>query len=86
MIDRGILTAVLLVVAFYLYKLLRVGKRESFLPDGPKTKPIVGNALDIPSRYSFLHFTELSVRCTRNSLFSSTKSPVTAKIWSHLQP
>ena len=37
-----------------IFKLLRWGRRESFLPPGPPTVPILGNILDFPTVYPWL--------------------------------
>lgn len=39
-----------LLVFFLLFKVLRIGSRESSLPPGPPTLPILGNAHLLPSR------------------------------------
>ncbi len=40
--------AALGLVLYGIYRLLQVGKRDSRLPPGPPTVPILGNALQIP--------------------------------------
>jgi len=39
-------------------KLLSIGKREQYLPPGPPTIPILGNALMVPAKFAQLKFTE----------------------------
>lgn len=40
---------ILAAVIWVAYKILRIGHRESYLPPGPPTKPILGNILDFPT-------------------------------------
>ena len=40
--------AVLLLVLLGAWKLLRMGRRDSRLPPGPPTVPVLGNAHQIP--------------------------------------
>lgn len=47
--SQTFLTAAGLLLAYGLYRLFQVGKRDPRLPPGPPTKPILGNMLDIPS-------------------------------------
>ena len=42
------------VILWAIFKLLRWGRRESFLPPGPPTLPILGNILDFPTVYPWL--------------------------------
>ncbi|KAJ7677845.1 hypothetical protein DFH06DRAFT_561629, partial [Mycena polygramma] len=49
------LGALLVCVAAWLRKL---GAREAGLPPGPPTLPILGNALQMPTKYAHLKFTE----------------------------
>lgn len=39
------------LVLWTVFKLLRWGRRESFLPPGPPTIPILGNILDFPDAH-----------------------------------
>ncbi|KAL0576523.1 hypothetical protein V5O48_005443 [Marasmius crinis-equi] len=52
--------ALVLLVAWAVYKLWKVGQRESFLPPGPPTKPIIGNIDIMPLKDPQLKFTEWS--------------------------
>ncbi|KAI1824706.1 cytochrome P450 oxidoreductase [Xylaria intraflava] len=47
-----------LVLAFLAYKLSRVGQRDSKMPPGPPTRPIVGNEHLIPKSNAHFIFTE----------------------------
>lgn len=47
--SKTILTTTGLLLFYGIYRLLQVGKRDSRLPPGPPTVPILGNMLDIPS-------------------------------------
>jgi hypothetical protein len=38
-----------LVLAYGLYRLLQVGKRDPRMPEGPPTVPLLGNFHQIPS-------------------------------------
>ncbi|KAL1721917.1 cytochrome P450 [Schizophyllum commune] len=40
------------------YKILRTASREHGLPPGPPTRPIFGNALQVPTKGMYLRFTE----------------------------
>jgi hypothetical protein len=53
---RPILTAVVVVILAALYRLAQVGKRDSRLPPGPPTIPVLGNATHIPPRYAHLKY------------------------------
>ncbi|KAG8949194.1 hypothetical protein FRC04_008992 [Tulasnella sp. 424] len=46
------------IVAGGIVELLRVGRRESDLPPGPPTKPVVGNLADFPLSEPHLRFAE----------------------------
>lgn len=52
--------SVCVVVLWAIFKLLRWGRRESFLPPGPPTDPILGNLFDFPTVYPWLKFTEMA--------------------------
>ena len=43
-----------IVVLWAIFKVLRWGRREAFLPPGPPTVPILGNLLDFPTVYPWL--------------------------------
>ncbi|KAL0953162.1 hypothetical protein HGRIS_004424 [Hohenbuehelia grisea] len=47
-----------LILAFGVSLLLRVGSRAQDLPPGPKTTPILGNALQFPTKFPCLRFTQ----------------------------
>ncbi|KAM0749101.1 cytochrome P450 [Meredithblackwellia eburnea MCA 4105] len=55
-----VLTAILCVVGYGLYRLLQTGKRASGLPPGPATLPVLGNATHIPPRYAHLYFQKIA--------------------------
>lgn len=42
-------TLVVAIVAYGVYRLLQIGKREPGLPPGPPTVPLFGNMLQIPA-------------------------------------
>jgi hypothetical protein len=42
-------TFTVLTVVFGLYRVLQIGKRDSRMPNGPPTLPILGNFHQIPS-------------------------------------
>ncbi|KAG8949193.1 hypothetical protein FRC04_008991 [Tulasnella sp. 424] len=46
-------------VALVIIKLLSMGQRESDLPPGPPTRPLIGNLLDVPLTKPYLAFTTL---------------------------
>jgi len=52
------LTAV--VVAWTMIKLFNIGKRDSNLPPGPPTLPLLGNIASFPSEHIYLKLTEWS--------------------------
>ncbi|KAI3598435.1 cytochrome [Moniliophthora roreri] len=54
------ITVIFLVFLFALVWLLRFGKRESYLPPGPPTLPLLGNIHVLPTRYPHDKFTEWS--------------------------
>ncbi|KIX96153.1 uncharacterized protein Z520_07931 [Fonsecaea multimorphosa CBS 102226] len=65
-----------LLVAFLLYAFLFIGRREKGLPPGPPTAPIIGNIHQIPTKGSYLTFTEWSK--TYGGIFSLKLGPGTA--------
>lgn len=52
----GSASAVAATVA--IFRILRIGRRESDIPPGPPTRPILGNLLDYPQIEPHLVFTE----------------------------
>ncbi|KAI3609029.1 cytochrome p450 [Moniliophthora roreri] len=46
------------LLAWLLFKALRIGRRERFLPPGPPTVPILGNMHVFPTESPHLKFTE----------------------------
>ncbi|KAG8902890.1 hypothetical protein FRC00_000485, partial [Tulasnella sp. 408] len=46
-------------IALAVAKILSIGQRESDLPPGPPTRPIIGNLLDFPLSKPYLAFTAL---------------------------
>ena len=50
--------ALLLAATWLLYKALKIGQRESFLPPGPPTTPLVGNLLQLPVLGTHFAFTK----------------------------
>jgi hypothetical protein len=46
------------LLAWAIYKLVNLGKRQKGLPPGPPTVPVLGNALVLPPRYAHLYFQE----------------------------
>jgi len=56
----GPLWTLVLLIAFYiLYRISRIGKRESNLPPGPPTIPLLGNLLQIPVNGFYKQFASL---------------------------
>lgn len=47
----AVTTFATIAVLWGLYRLSRIGERQSYLPPGPPTKPVVGNLLDFPTHY-----------------------------------
>ncbi|KAG8938786.1 hypothetical protein FRC03_006908, partial [Tulasnella sp. 419] len=47
-----------LIVAYGLYKLLKIGSRDPQLPPGPPTLPFLGNLASLPLENTYLKFTE----------------------------
>ncbi|KAH9476425.1 Cytochrome P450 monooxygenase [Psilocybe cubensis] len=45
-------------VAWLVIKLIRIGQRDKTLPPGPPTVPLLGNIHLLPTKYSFVKFTE----------------------------
>ncbi|TFK49876.1 cytochrome P450 [Heliocybe sulcata] len=46
------------VAAFLLYRILRIGSREKFLPPGPPTIPLLGNLHIFPTHLAYLKMSE----------------------------
>lgn len=61
-----------------LYAVLFVGRREKSLPPGPPTLPIIGNLHQIPTKGSYLTFTEWSKKY--GGIFSLKLGPGTAVV------
>ncbi|KAH9476395.1 Cytochrome P450 monooxygenase [Psilocybe cubensis] len=52
------LVAIFILITWLLFKLSRIGKRAANLPPGPPTVPLLGNIHLLPTRFSFVKFTE----------------------------
>lgn len=60
MTDATIPLLAVIGVAYAIYRLCRIGRRDSDLPPGPPTLPVLGNILDFPTRHAHFKFTEWS--------------------------
>ncbi|KII89847.1 hypothetical protein PLICRDRAFT_40022 [Plicaturopsis crispa FD-325 SS-3] len=54
----AVLSVAAVAVAFLVFKILRAGRRESFLPPGPPTVPLLGNLHVLPTTFAHYKFTE----------------------------
>ena len=63
---------------FLLYAILFIGRREKALPPGPPTLPIIGNLHQIPTKGSYLAFTDWSKKY--GGIFSLKLGPGTAVV------
>ncbi|CAL1707469.1 unnamed protein product [Somion occarium] len=56
--SPAVIICVFALVGWVVYRCSRIGARESYLPPGPPTIPLLGNLLDFPTSYAHLQFTE----------------------------
>lgn len=60
--------AIVLLVSLIL-KFRNVGTRDKDMPPGPKTKPILGNALDFPNSFPHIKYALIFVSSCLSSQF-----------------
>ncbi|KAG8896943.1 hypothetical protein FRB99_008554 [Tulasnella sp. 403] len=70
------LVAVTAALAYVVYSLKDVGKRESYLPPGPPTVPLLGNLHLFPKEYAHYKFTEWAREY--GEIYSLKMGPATA--------
>ncbi|KAF8885935.1 cytochrome P450 [Infundibulicybe gibba] len=58
MASYGLSLLINILLAGYIYKCFRRPKRSHPFPPGPKPKPIVGNALDIPAKNAWITYSQ----------------------------
>lgn len=57
--------AAALVLVYAIYRLARIGKREGYLPPGPPTVPILGNAHIFPKTWAYLQLSTFQFHSAR---------------------
>ncbi|KAK7032164.1 hypothetical protein VNI00_013338 [Paramarasmius palmivorus] len=82
--DYGLLVpSLLFLLPWILYKALKIGKRDSFLPPGPPTIPILGNLHVFPLEDAYLKFNEWARHY--GDIFSLKIGPGTAVVISSME-
>ncbi|KAK5069485.1 hypothetical protein LTR64_008166 [Lithohypha guttulata] len=76
MLPLFVLVPVVSAALLLIYAVLFVGKRQKTLPPGPPTLPIIGNLHQIPTKGSYLTFTEWAKQY--GGIFSLKLGPGTA--------
>ncbi|KAF7340735.1 Cytochrome p450 [Mycena sanguinolenta] len=56
--DPRFIPLAIAAVAWFTFKVIRIGRRDEKLPPGPPTIPILGNIHLLPPKFPFLRFTE----------------------------
>ena len=78
MLPLFVLAPIVTFSFLLLYALLFIGRRERHLPPGPSTLPILGNLHQIPTKGSYLPFTEWAKQY--GGIFSLKLGPATAVV------